>query len=159
MKMQITLSLVGGTCVGAVATFCAMRNCEPISGAAFAAPTERIENVREEEELELFADPSGGPFAVGLDAGESSHGYTKMDMSNVFQRDACISFWYLDMNTVVDNLELHTGHKFEKKVGKVYASPVEILEEQAAYLKSFEEETRRIEAAAHSDSDSKSQTE
>jgi hypothetical protein len=159
MKIQILLSLVGGACVGSVATFRAMRNSEPTSGTAVAAPTERLEHVGEEEGLDTFADPSAGSIVVDLDAGESPHGYTKMDMSNVFQRDACISVWYLDMNTVVDNLELHTGHKFEKQVGKVYASPVEILEEQAAFFKSFEEETRRNEAAAHSDSDTKSQTE
>lgn len=162
MKMQIPLSLVGGACVGAVATFMAMRNREPASGIAVVAPTERPEHVGAEDESDPFADPSEGLFAVDLDSGEASenpHGCTKMDMSNVFQRDLCISFWYMDMNTVVDHLELHTGHKFEKQVGKVYASPVEILEEQAAFLKSFEEETRRIEAAAASDSNIKSETE
>lgn len=166
MKMQIPLSLIGGACVGAVATFSAMRNREPASGVAVVAPTERPEHVGEEDESNAFedpfADPSEGSFAVDLDSGEASahpHGDTKMDMSNVFQRDLCISFWYMDMNTVVDRLELHTGHKFEKQVGKVYASPVEILEEQAAFLKSFEEETRRIEAAADSDPDIKSETE
>ena len=160
--MQIPLSFVGGATVGAVVTFISMRNSEPTSGVVVAAPAEHQEHTREEEALDPFAPPSEGSLAVDLDSGEASvhrHGYTKMDMADVFQRDLCISFWYLDMNTVVDNLELHTGHKFETQVGKVYASPAEILEEQAAFLKDFEQETRRIEAAGGSDPASENEPE
>lgn len=150
MKIQILLSFVAGACAGAVVTFISMRSIEPIAGVAVPAPAERQEQVREEESQDPFEDPSGDLLAADLDSGEAfvdRHGYKKMDMSDVFQRDLCISFWYANMTTVVDDLELHTGHKFEKQVGKAYASPSEILKEQAAFLESFERETRRIEEA------------
>ena len=66
-----------------------------------------------------------------------------MNMKDPAQRDMCISFWYLDMAQVVENLELRTGHKFTP-VAKVKASPIEILEEQLAFMKKFEIETEKL---------------
>ncbi|WP_193212109.1 hypothetical protein [Luteolibacter marinus] len=66
-----------------------------------------------------------------------------LDLKKPGQRDLLISYWYLNMRRVVDSLESHTGHRF-KPVAKLDAGPVEILEEQAAFLKAFLEETERI---------------
>jgi hypothetical protein len=47
------------------------------------------------------------------------------------------------MSSVVETLETQTGHKF-KPVAKMSAGPVEILEEQAAFMKEFLAETERL---------------
>lgn len=137
--MKIPVSLIAGACIGAAATFLAMRASKPASEADTLIPDPPITRSESSEEDDLFADDHDRSESFG-----HPHGYTKMDMSDPLQRDLCISFWYLDMSTVVDNLELHTGHRFEKQVGKIYAGPAEILEEQAAFMRSFLDETKRI---------------
>lgn len=76
---------------------------------------------------------------------EDAHpnGEPPVDLKNPGQRDLLVSYWYLNMRPVVESLEQHTGHKF-KPVAKVDAGPVEILEEQTAFMKAFLEETERI---------------
>lgn len=71
------------------------------------------------------------------------NGEPPVDLKNPSQRDLLVSNWYLNMRPVVERLEQHTGHKF-KPVAKVDAGPVEILEEQTAFMKAFLEETERI---------------
>jgi hypothetical protein len=47
------------------------------------------------------------------------------------------------MSAVVDLIERNTGHQFTKQVAKVGSNPVEILEEQAVFMKEFQSETGR----------------
>ena len=74
---------------------------------------------------------------------DSFPGGPPVDLKDPSERDILVSYWYLNMRTVVESLERHTGHKF-KPVAKVDAGPVEILEEQTAFMKAFLEETERI---------------
>ena len=139
MKMKILLSTLTGACFGAIFTFFVMRDDKPTSTGIAMKSAEKLEVIDKFD----YSDP----FAFDSSTGETSghpQGDTKMDMTDPTQRDICISLWYSDMNTVVDNLELHTGHKFSKEVGKIYASPEEILEEQAVFMKDFKDETERI---------------
>jgi hypothetical protein len=71
------------------------------------------------------------------------NGEPPVDLKDPGERDMLVSYWYQNMRTVVESLQRHTGHKF-KPVAKVDAGPVEILEEQAAFMKAFLEETERI---------------
>jgi hypothetical protein len=71
------------------------------------------------------------------------NGEHRLDLKIVTERDLLVSFWYMNMGRVVDSLEWHTGHKF-KTVAKTKAGPIEILEEQTAFMKAFLEETKRI---------------
>jgi hypothetical protein len=139
MKMQVPVSLIAGACIGAAATFLAMRANKPASEAEALKLTETIA---------LGESPwDEDPFAGYQSASESSgqpQDDTKLDMSDPSQRDVCISMWYFDIWRVLDNLEQRTGHKFEKNVGKVHAGPVEILEEQTAFMRGFLDETERI---------------
>lgn len=152
MKTQVIIALIVGSCLGSLATYFAVNPARDI-------PRSGLQVANQPERAEL--DESGNvidPFAEGSDVGDSDTtghqiGDSKMDMSDVFQRDACISLWYSDMTMLVDNLEMRTGHKFEKQVGKVYAGPVEILEEQAEFMRRYLAETERIAAAGKTDSD------
>lgn len=71
------------------------------------------------------------------------NGEPPVDLKDPSERDLLVSYWYQNMTTVVESLERHTGHKF-KPVAKVDAGPVEILEEQTAFMKAFLEETERM---------------
>jgi len=152
MKTQVIIALIVGFCLGSLATFLVMNSVGviPRPGVQLTNEPEAVERNDSEEAMDPFA------FGSDLEIKErTGHeiGDSKMDMSDVFQRDACISLWYLDMSMLVDNLEMRTGHKFEKQVGKVYAGPVEILEEQAEFMKKHLAETERIAAAGKTDSD------
>ena len=57
--------------------------------------------------------------------------------------DTVALFWYMGMTSVVETLETQTGQKF-KPVAKLSAGPLEILEEQAAFMKEFLAETMRL---------------
>ncbi|MDP4624429.1 MAG: hypothetical protein NWT08_04735 [Akkermansiaceae bacterium] len=103
---------------------------------------------------QMVEDASTDPFADDpTDLTEHPHGFTEMDMADPIQRDIVISLWYTDMYSVVQNIELHTGHKFNKEVYKLHASPMEILEEQAEFMETFLKETRRIAAERNSNTE------
>ncbi|MDX1679885.1 MAG: hypothetical protein R3242_04045 [Akkermansiaceae bacterium] len=131
--MQIPIALFAGACIGVIGTYFAMRD-----GVAATEP-----NPVHDAETPEGTDPFEYGASTELSSGDRV-GHGKMDMSDPLQRDICISLWYLEMSDLVDNLELRTGHKFERQVGKVYAGPVEILEEQAAFMREFLAETESI---------------
>lgn len=88
--------------------------------------------------------PKSAPEAAEPEDGEGlPNGEQPVDLKIATQRDILVSYWYMNMWRVVDSLERHTGHKF-KTVAKTKAGPVEILEEQAAFMKAFLEETDRL---------------
>jgi hypothetical protein len=139
MNIKLSVAAVAGAFIGASTTFFTMKHAQ-----SDLHHDELVQSLN----VSASESPSeSDPFTIHQDENESTehpHGFTKMDMSDTGQRDLCVSLWYCDMSTLVDNLELHTGHKFKKQVGKNYASPVEILEEQAAFFQRFQEETQRI---------------
>ena len=152
MQTRLIIALIVGSCLGSLATYFAVNPARDIQRSGL-----QVTNRPETTEIDESEDAIH-PFAEGSDVGDrDTTGYhigdSKMDMSNVFQRDACISLWYMDMSILVDNLEMRTGHKFEKQVGKVHAGPVEILEEQAEFMRRYLAETERIAAAGKTDSD------
>lgn len=89
-------------------------------------------------------DSSDDPFG-GDPSGLQPQEYRKMNMSKLSDRDILISLWYLDQGTVVDRLQSRTGYKFTP-VGKLHASPIEILEEQLTFMKKFLTESDRMES-------------
>ncbi|RYD21196.1 MAG: hypothetical protein EOP88_12285 [Verrucomicrobiaceae bacterium] len=162
MKAIVPMAVLCGAALGAGVTFLAMRAPEGNTpGNEIVVPEPETKVMSEVEMMDQVMKEKGTPHLERplhdfepdppKDAGETEaelnrSGFQKMDMATPFGRDICISNWYLDMSTVVENLEFHTGHKFKRKVGKVHARPEEILAEQAEFLKAFEAETRRIEA-------------
>lgn len=139
MKIKLSITALAGAFIGASATFVAMKDRQ----AAFYPDA----SVPAQNAPVSVSSGESDPFTKNPSENESSehpHGFTKMDMSDPRERDLCVSLWYVDMSTLVDNLELHTGYKFKKQVGKNYASPVEILEEQSEFMRKFQEETQRI---------------
>lgn len=152
MKTQVIIALIVGSFVGSIATYLSVSPSRDIERSVLQTTSQPVTTDLEDSESAI------DPFAEGSDVDDrdvtvQQIGDSKMDMSDVFQRDACISLWYLDMSTLVDNLEMRTGHKFKKQVGKVYAGPVEILEEQAAFMRRYLAETERIATADETDSD------
>jgi hypothetical protein len=100
--------------------------------------------IDEEGKPTLQIEPKVVPMVKGEESNDAfPNGEPPVDLQDPGQRDLLVSYWYLNMRPVVDSLEQHTGHKF-KPVAKVDAGPVEILEEQAAFMKAFLEETERI---------------
>ncbi len=151
MKPGFLVALLSGALIGSGLTYLVLRSAnaehekpqthtETAHSEPDKAPAGRSGDPFEEAD-EASSGESADPFA-GKD--RSAHGYGRMNMKSPFERDICISFWYHDMSTVVDSLELHTGHKFKRQVGKLYAGPVEILEEQIAFMKEFLAETERL---------------
>ena len=152
MKLHVIIALIVGSSLGSLATFLAMNSARNnIHSSVQVTPLP--ESLERDGSFEVI-----DPFAAGTDevikeTDMPSTGEAKMDMTKPFQRDVCISLWYLEMSELVDNLEMRTGHKFENQVGKIYAGPVEILEEQAAFMRSYLAETEKIAAERTTDSD------
>jgi hypothetical protein len=141
MRSHILLTIAIGAGIGSLATFLVMRDADTASHL-----TEVVtDSPRSAERADR--DTSTDPFETSeaLEATEDASDYPikLMDMTDPIQRDICISFWYLGMSSVVETLETQTGHKF-KPVAKMSAGPVEILEEQAAFMKEFLAETERL---------------
>jgi hypothetical protein len=134
-EMKNLVSLLVGVCFGSFATFMVMRGSHEKSQSQNTA-------AKEAGSVDPFSNGSDGDF--GEHSEERSIGDKKMDMNDPQQRDICISLWYMDMISVVDNLERRTGHIFDKELGKVYASPMEILQEQAVFMGNFHEESERL---------------
>jgi hypothetical protein len=141
MNMHILIATAIGAGVGALSTFVVMRSSDTISQPAVVVR----DSPRSADGVDR--DTSTDPFEgieKSKDAEEASdYPIEQMDMTNPVQRDICISFWYMGMTSVVETLETQTGHKF-KPVAKLSAGPVEILEEQAAFMREFLAETRRL---------------
>ena len=100
-----------------------------------------------EDDSHMLGGVEGSPWNTydpSQNGGKSNHGYGQMNMGIRFERDIAISMWYFDQGLLSDNLQVHTGHRFKKQVGKLYAGPVEILEEQLAFMKEFLAESERL---------------
>jgi hypothetical protein len=141
MKIHILLATVAGAGVGSLATFVMMRGSDTIP-----QPTAAVRDAPISTEG-VSRDTSTDPFERSEDSKNteeaSDYPIKQMDMTSPTERDICISFWYLGMSSVVETLETQTGHKF-KPVAKMSAGPVEILEEQAAFMREFLAETKRL---------------
>ena len=141
MKMHILLATVVGAGVGTFATFVMMRDWDTIP-----QPTVAVRDAPRSAEG-VDRDTTTDPFERSEESKnteeESDYPIKQMDMTSPTERDMCISFWYLGMSSVVETLETQTGHKF-KPVAKMSAGPVEILEEQAAFMREFLAETDRL---------------
>jgi hypothetical protein len=141
MRPHILLAIAIGAGVGSLATFLVMRDPDTashVTGVVTDSPgsAERADGDTSTDPFETSEEPE-----VTEDA--SDYPIKQMDMTNPIQRDICISFWYLGMSSVVATLETQTGNKF-KPVAKMSAGPVEVLEEQAAFMKEFLAETERL---------------
>ena len=141
MKMHILLATSISACVGSLATFVMMRSFDTISQPAVAVrdsprTAEGVDRDTSKDPFERSEEPKNTE-------GTTDYPIRKMDMTSPTERDICISFWYLGMSSVVETLETQTGHKF-KPVEKISAGPVEILEEQAAFMGEFQAETKRL---------------
>ncbi len=148
MKTVILISVLGGAVLGAGATYLLMRDASPALKAVQAPGQAQGEHTPEgDQPMEDNVDPFASREI-------NASGFPKMDMTNPTQRDLCISNWYFDMGTVVDNLEFHTGRKF-LTVAKLHAGPVEILEEQIVFMKEFLAETERLSQRTSADENSK----
>lgn len=132
---------MAGAGVGSLATFLVMRD----SGRASHAIVAVTDSPRSADKANggASADPFEATEEPEATEGASDYPIKQMDMSNPIQRDICISFWYMGMTSVVETLETQTGHKF-KPVAKLSAGPVEILQEQAHFMKEFLAETERL---------------
>jgi hypothetical protein len=141
MKIHILLATVAGAGVGSLATFVMMRGSDTIP-----QPTAAVRDAPISTEG-VGRDTSTDPFEMSEESKNteeaSDYPIKQMDMTSPTERDMCISFWYLGMSSVVETLETQTGHKF-KPVAKMSAGPVEILEEQAAFMREFLAETKRL---------------
>lgn len=157
MIIRIPLALIVGGLVGSLITLLVVKGHRPDSSAYLEVGTAEGEIASDSAEIGAVASTHAEvPILNARDESaaslrNTSHGYGQMDMTDPSDRDLCISFWYSDMRVVVENLELHTGHKFDKKLGKLYASPVEVLEEQIAFMEGFLAETKRIAEKDKSD--------
>lgn len=141
MKVLPIACVALGATVGSLTTYLLVADPFRNSEAATSTP--------EDSQVDRSVDgPIDDPFWTPPDYEPDQNSNVEagrpFDLTDVGQRDIVISHWYLDMGHVVDNLEHNTGHKFEKQVGKVYAGPIEILEEQAAFIRRFLDETERI---------------
>ena len=141
MKMHILLATVVGAGVGSLATFVMMRGSDTIPQPAVAVrdvprSADGVDRYTSTDPFERSEEPKNADEA-------SDYPIKQMDMTSPTERDICISFWYLGMSSVVETLETQTGHKF-KPVAKMSAGPVEILEEQAAFMREFLAETDRF---------------
>ena len=139
--MKTFVSIVIGVFVGVFLTYFMMR--QPNDNPRGDSQSPSLPDISEP----LVEDSSRDPFPFFGDlpsATEHTLEYTDLDMNDPTQRDMFVSLWYLDMQQVVDAIEKRTGHKFTKEVAKVAANPVEILEEQAAFMKDFQSKTERI---------------
>jgi hypothetical protein len=157
MKMHILIAAVVGASVGSLSTYVMMRRSDTIpQGNAAVRDALRT---GDRADRDILTDP----FAISEESkdAESASDYPikQMDMTSPTERDICISFWYLGMRSVVETLEIQTGHKF-KPVAKMSAGPVEILEDQATFMKKFLAETERLypndeeaEQPAHGDAE------
>jgi hypothetical protein len=150
MKMQILMSLVGGACIGSLLTFFTIQGADELIQPIIVAtnPPKIHDKCHGDSIVDPFEEISGTigeqvEVITNKELLEESFGVRKIDVSDSFERDACISDWYLGMQGIVMRLEIQTGHKF-KPTAKVSAGPVEILEEQAAFMKDFLEETDRL---------------
>jgi hypothetical protein len=141
MKMHILLATVVGAGVGSLATFVMMRDSDTIPQPILAVRD--APRSADGVDRDTSTDPFARSEEVKNTDDASDYPIKQMDMTNPTERDICISFWYLGMSSVVDTLETQTGHKF-KPVAKMSAGPVEILEEQAAYMREFLAETKRL---------------
>jgi hypothetical protein len=141
MRSHFLLAFAVGAGVGVLSTFLVMRDANTVSPAAVAVGDSPRSAGRADEAISTDPVETSGESATAEDA--SDYPTKQMDMKDPIQRDICISYWYLGMNSVVNTLEIQTGHKF-KPVAKLSAGPVEILEEQAAFMRDFLEETRRL---------------
>lgn len=139
MKTHILVSLLTGAAIGFLVTFFTMRGEDYSLHAVAKNPSSAPDNARGQGSTDPFAS---GNEKSSPDDSEGGH-LTKMDMSDPRQRDMCISYWYMGMFSVVEALETQTGHKF-MPVHKLSAGPVEILEEQAAFMKTFLAETEKL---------------
>ena len=141
MKMHILLATSIGACVGSLVTFVMMRSSDTVSQPAVVVKDSfrSVDGVARYTSKDPF-ERSGNPKNTKE---TSDYPIKKMDMTSPTERDICISFWYLGMSSVVETLETQTGHKF-KPVAKLSAGPVEILEEQAAFMGEFQADTKRL---------------
>ncbi|MCU0797204.1 MAG: hypothetical protein MUF31_14865 [Akkermansiaceae bacterium] len=130
-----------GASVGSLTTYLLVADPFPNSEAATSTPEDSQVDGPVDGPID---DPFWTPPDYDPDQNSNVEEQRPFDLTDRGQRDIVISHWYLDMGLLVDNLERNTGHKFEKQVGKVYAGPVEILEEQAAYMRRFLDETERM---------------
>ena len=139
--MHILLATPIGACVGSLATFVMMHSFDTISPPAVAVE----DSPRSADGVDRYIskDPFERSEKPKNTEETSDYPVRKMDMTNPTERDICISFWYLGMSSVVETLETQTGHKF-KPVAKLSAGPVEILEEQAAFMGEFQADTKRL---------------
>lgn len=145
------IALIVGFSLGSVATYLAVNPVRDIQLSGLQVTNQP--KTTELDESEGATDPfTEGSDVKNRDATGHQIGDSQMDMSDAFQRDLCISLWYMDMSMLVHNLEMRTGHKFEKQVGKIYARPVEILAEQAEFMRRYLTETERITAQGKTDS-------
>ncbi len=141
MKIHMLIAIAVGAGVGSLATFIMMRGSDIIP-----KPSEAVRDVLRSANG-TDRDVSTDPFEkseMSKNTGEvSDYPIKQMDMTSPTERDICISFWYLGISSVVEVLETQTGHKF-KPIAKLSAGPVEILEEQAAFMREFLAETSRL---------------
>ncbi len=142
MRSHILLAITVSAVVGSLATFLVMRDSNMASNATVAGtnPTRSADKADEDTSINPF-ETSDEPEAT---ENASDYPIKQMDMSVPIHRDICISYWYLGMSSVVETLETQTGHRFTP-VAKMSAGPVEILEEQAAFMKEFLAETERLD--------------
>ena len=132
MNRNVILSMFGGICAGSAMTL--------FLSHAFSQKV-AIVNDSHEQSLE---DSS----ALDWDSSEVEEPEElELDLTSVTDRDLWVSLWYWDMTQLVDRIEDETGHVFQKKVGKMYASPSEILREQAVFMDDFQNETETIAKA------------
>ncbi len=145
------IALIVGFSLGSIATYLAVNPVRDIQLSGLQVTNQP--KTTELNESEGATDPfTEGSDVENRDTTENQIGDSQMDMSAVFQRDLCISLWYMDMSMLAHNLEMRTGHKFEKQVGKIHARPVEILEEHTEFMRRYLAETERIAAAGKTDS-------
>ncbi|MCP5537309.1 MAG: hypothetical protein H7A51_13895 [Akkermansiaceae bacterium] len=154
MNAKNILSLLVGVLLGSGMTYFAVKSTDRENKVASTSAVDRRASDHDltvSSSEDPFGDGNSEPSSDADDddpfSARTAHGYGLMNMKDLSERALTISFWYHDQGTVVENLELHTGHKFNKKVGKIYASPIEILEEQLAFMKKFAAESDRIEKA------------
>ena len=141
MRTHILLTFAVGAGVGGLSTFFVMRNADTPSPAAVAL--EDLPRSAGKADEAIPTDPFETREGSTTAEDSEDHSAKQMDMTDPIQRDICISYWYLGMRSVVSALEIQSGHKF-KPVAKLSAGPVEILEEQAAFMRGFLAETRRL---------------
>ena len=130
--------LIGGALGYSVASFKMMKPC-----ALKPLHEEKVSEVLTPELDETDTSDNSDPFAE-TSSQPKSHSDISIDLTNRNDRDMLISLWYLAQQDVVSLLEHHTNQKFTP-VGKVHASPQQILQEQSQFLAEFEVESSTLD--------------